>query len=83
MNQNEINELKNKIMESLDPLMLDESLSAENKFDYYFTIAEVTKQRDALEKALQYANAIEDKTVKANSLFNLLDLLTELQPEEP
>jgi hypothetical protein len=82
MNEQEINELKQKVIQSLDPLMLDESLSATNKFDYFLTIAEVTKEKEALEKALLYANQIEDKTEKANSLLSLLDLLSDIQTSE-
>lgn len=78
MNKEELNKLRTKIIDALEPIMMDESLSPEDKFEYYLTIGEATGQIEAINKALDFANKIEDKTMKANSLMSLLDLVSEM-----
>lgn len=79
MDNDYLDSLKDNIIKELDPIMVDDSLSPEERFGYYLTIASSTQRQDALEKAFTAAKLIEDSSQKAEALMNLLDLVSELQ----
>lgn len=77
-----LDNLKEDIVKELDPIMVDSTLTPEERFGFYLSIASSTRQESAFKSAFEAAKQIEDASVKASSLMDLLDLISEVQDLE-
>ncbi|MBP9820820.1 hypothetical protein KBC85_01620 [Candidatus Saccharibacteria bacterium] len=79
MQDNKLLEMKESIVKELGPLVTDDKLEPEERFDFYYSIANSTLQFDPLQNAFSSAKQIDDKERKANCLLKLLELVSIMQ----